>query len=129
MKGLKNKVPISYTKLDRVEYIYAWLAPYGITREKIKMVLEKDEEFAKEVLRNGDIFKFGGLCKIKLRYVPKRQNVGKYDLVNGGVCTVDNEEHNRVSCIPFVAFNKEIKELTWGDAYYYDDEEEDCQEN
>lgn len=118
-----KKIPTTYTKLDRIEYIYACLAPYGIKKEIIRQILDKDEEFAMEVLRDGDIFKYGGLCKMKLRYIYPNEKFTRYDFHSGELTDYKTEEYNRVTIQPMPIFNQEIKDLTYGNAFYYEDEE------
>lgn len=115
-----NKIPTTYTKLDRIEYIYACLAPYGIKKETIRQILDKDEEFAMEVLKNGDIFKYGGLCKMKLRYIAPNEKLTHYDFHSGELVNYEVKEHNRVTIQPMPVFNKEIRDATYGNAYYYE---------
>lgn len=117
-----KKSPTTYTKLDRIEYIYACLAPYGITKDMIRKVLDKDEEFAMEVLKNGDVFKYGGLCKMHLRYVPQKDELVHYDFHSKDLMEYQIKEHNRISIQPMPVFNQMIKELTYGNAYYYEDD-------
>lgn len=127
-KRMKKKTPTTYTKLDRIEYIYACLAPYGVRKDMIRKVLDKDEEFAMEVLKGGDIFKYGGLCKMRLRYVSPKDDLVHYDFHSGELASYQNKEHNRITIQPMPVFNQEIKDLTYGDAFYYEDDDE-WQEN
>lgn len=118
-----RKKPITYSKLDRIEYVYACLAPYGVNKDTIRKVLDKDEEFCMEVLKHGDAFKYGAICKMKLRYVKPNGNTAKFCFQENDIARYEHEEHNRVSIQPLRAFNNLIKRQTYGNAYYFKDDD------
>lgn len=131
---MKKYDPIIYSSEDLINFLSAKLAPYRVSRKVIKEMIEGETEFIRTILLGGDKVFLHDLGIFKLGYMsPKPER----DVINPIWLYKDKtapkmiraqaiDEYNNIKFKAAGSFKKELRDLTYGDAYCesYDDEDE-----
>lgn len=131
---MKKYDPVIYGSEDLVNYLSAKLAPHRISRAVIKEMIDAESEFIRLVLLGGDKVFLNGVGMFKLGYVsPKPER----DIFNPAsylypdqpemIHKEATEEYNVVRFRPTKSLREQLMELTYGDAYHSDYEEEEVE--
>lgn len=132
---MKKYDPVIYGSEDLVNYLSAKLAPHRISRAVIKEMIDAESEFIRLVLLGGDKVFLHNLGTFRLGYVspkPEREVLNPVWVYHDReapkmIHAKATEEYNAVRFRASKSLKEELKDLTYGDAYHSDYEEEEVE--